>query len=244
MRPERSGHAEAREHPTVREGLGREGDGHPDDRRRARAGLGPEHGAAAVVRTQGRVAGSQARAARNAPTPAATPSTARTAPAAPPAPGKQQERRERGTAPAAPAANAAGLLLPKRNGTGLLLRHREGRNPVGGIALQEVEDLVSAGVEAGRERRPRHRRLRRDGRRQRRVAAPGLERREVGKLSPRQHLLDDGRIHAVEAEDDDTPRRIGRRRAERGPAERRREPRTFSSSGLRQCTESPLPRQS
>ena len=163
--------------------------------------------------TQGRVVGSQARTARNAPAPAAKPRIARIAPATRRRRAKSRRAGRRKSASAA-AAERHGIALSQKERNGLLLGHRESRDPVGRIALEEVEDLVAAGVEPRRERRPGHRRLRRDRRRQRGVAAAGLERGEVRELPRRQHFLDDGRVDAVEAQDDDPARRLGRR--ERG----------------------------
>ena len=112
----------------------------------------------------------------------------------------EQESAGAGRSPRPTAARTAGVFFPRRNGTARLLRDREGRDPVGGIPLQEVEDLVAA-----RDRGPSRTSPRTRG------SAPGPcgvsgeyppRRRssaEVRQLSPGQHLLDDLRVHAVEA---------------------------------------------
>ena len=145
------------------------------------------------------------------------------------APATRRRRAKRKSAGSRNSANRGGredrgVLLPEEERHALLLRHGEGRDPVGGIAFEEVEDLVAARIEPRRERRPGDGRLRRDRGRQRRVSAALPEGRERRKLARRQHLLDERRVHAVEAQDDDASRRRcgrGRRGEQRGGARRR-----------------------
>ena len=70
------------------------------------------------------------------------------------------------------------------------------------VADEEVEDVVLAGVAAGGERRPRRRRFGRRGRLQPVEAALAGELLEVRQLAFAHPLLDEARVHPVEAEDD------------------------------------------
>ena len=243
------GHAEPRHHPSVGERVRRKGHRHAHDGRRTRAGFGPEHGTAAVVpdpRARLRDPGAH-RAVR------------------PDAGGDAEQREhERRDAASLREQNDRGQQEDRRRRRGRrgrvsapeeerrrgLLRDRERRDAVGRIALQEVEDLRPARVEPGRERRPRDRRLGRDGRGQRRVPSARLQLREIREAAVRQHLLDDGGIDAVEPEDHDAagrgaagaPRRPTRERC--GNEEPRREQRDgadlkrFGAAGVRRETPS------
>ena len=71
------------------------------------------------------------------------------------------------------------------------------------VADQEVVDVVLARVHAGRERGPRRRRLRRVRRAERRRRCRLRELLHVRQLAFVHPLLDELRVHAVEAEDDE-----------------------------------------
>jgi hypothetical protein len=87
---------------------------------------------------------------------------------------------------------------------------RGGDRLVGGrIAVDEVEDPVPAGIHPGDEARPRDRTLRRRRGAERLVRALVAELREVRHLAARDHLLEDHRIHPVDA-DDEHARLLGR----------------------------------
>ena len=228
MRPETSGTPRPESMLSVGKVLRRKRHGHSDHGRGTRGGLGPEDGPAAVVldprphrrqpgarREERRRTGAEAEQNENRAGEAAAAGEEEER--------GQQEQRQPG------GREDRGVLLPEEEGHALFLRHGERRDPVGGIPFEEVEDLVAARIEARRERRPGHGRLRRDRRRQRRVSAPLPEGRERRKLTGRQHLLDQHRVHAVEAQDDDASRRRGRgRRGEQRRGGRRVERRRGS----------------
>ena len=72
-----------------------------------------------------------------------------------------------------------------------------------GVAMDEVEDAVTRGVQAGGEGRPGDGALRRSGRREAAKASLIAEVGEVRKIGP--VALDEFGVHAVDAEDDDLP---------------------------------------
>jgi len=123
---------------------------------------------------------------------------------------EQQQEERHGDAGDRPAVEA--VVLAEEEGRLPLLGRGEGRAIGLGIALQEVEDAMPAGVQTGREGGPGDRRLRRDGRQQRGEAPLGAQLRQVGQLPlvhpPRGELG----VDAVEAEDDELPGRLGRER--------------------------------
>jgi len=196
------GHAEAGEQAAAREGLRRERHGHPHHGRGPRGRHAPEGFAAPVVahgRADGRHPGAHGGKRAGGRGRAEDDEDDERRPAASQEKEKrrqqeERERRRRGDL-RVPAAEEKRLLR--------LFGDRERRDAVGRIALQEVEDLVAARIETRGERGPGDRRLRGNGGRERRVAAALAERRQVRQPPRRHHLLDDVRVHAVEAEDDD-----------------------------------------
>ena len=216
MRPERSGTPRPESIRPSGEGLRRERHGHADHRRGPRSGLAPERLPEAVVphpgarrREPGLDAGRNGGPRRRGET------ASREDPAPPPPEEKDAARQQKDEAPR--PRERPGSPFPKRNGSDFL-RHGEGREARRGIALQEIEDLVASRIEARRERGPGHGGLRRNRRRERRVSAPGLQGREVREPPPRQHLLDDMGVHAVEPEDDDAGPEPARRPNRAPPA--------------------------
>ena len=125
------------------------------------------------------------------------------------------------TATPAISPSAQPLFLPKRKvSCPSSAAAKDG--PVGlGVALEEVEDAVPPRVQAGREGGPGDRRLRRDGRPQRREAPLRPQLREVRQLPLVHPLLGELGVRAVEAEDDQL---LGRLRGERRRGERQRRP--------------------
>ena len=211
IRPERSGTPRPESIRPCVERLGRKRHRHPDDGGRTRPRLGPENRTPPVVanpgtgRGQPRAGGEEGACGHAEGQDHENPADQAPAPEEDQRRRAEEKDRDRGEDRRSPGAEE------KRNLE--LLRHREGRDAIGGIALEEVEDLVAARVEARREGRPGDRRLRGHGREQRRIGAPGLQRGEIRQLPPRQHLLDDVRVDAVEAEDHDPAgKRRGRRR--------------------------------
>ena len=77
-----------------------------------------------------------------------------------------------------------------------------------GVALDEVEDAVTRRPRAGGEGRPRDRRLRRVGRRERAELATRRERLQVRQPPLLHPAREEPRIDAVEAEDDETSARV------------------------------------
>ena len=104
-------------------------------------------------------------------------------------------------APARPALGGSGLddAMP------VARRPHSARAHVGEVgrrvALDEVEDAVPAGSGAGRERGPRHRRLRRVGRGEPAEVAALRERAQAGQLPLLHPAREEARVDAVEAED-------------------------------------------
>ena len=104
----------------------------------------------------------------------------------------------------------------------------------GGIADQEVVDVVLARVDAGGKRGPRRRRLRRVRGAERIEAALIDQPLEVGQLAVVDQLLDQIRVHAVEAEDDHLlPVLAGRRFARAERRDRRRRGQRHEDGGHR-----------
>jgi hypothetical protein len=103
------------------------------------------------------------------------------------------------------------IAAPEQQRAPRLLGDRERRQVGVRVAPQEVEDPRAARVAAGRERRPRHRRLRRRGRSQAGVAATRGEFREARQLSRGDHALRELGVDAVEAEHDQAAYRGSRR---------------------------------
>ena len=83
------------------------------------------------------------------------------------------------------------------------LRRRQHRQVGLPVAVEEVEDVVLGRVDAGRERRPGHRRHRREGGAQAVVAAGGRQLGEVGELALGEQAVGEPRVLAVEADDDE-----------------------------------------
>jgi hypothetical protein len=105
------------------------------------------------------------------------------------------------------------------------VRRRENGQVGAAVAIEEVEDVVPSGMDAGAERRPRNRRDRRIGRLQPPVAAHLRELREVGQEAFLHEPIGERRILAVEA-DEDQPfdRGAGRPLSPREPPERAERP--------------------
>ncbi len=82
----------------------------------------------------------------------------------------------------------------------LAAHHAEIGQVGGGVAHQEVVDVVLSWIDAGCERRPGRGRLWRMRRRERTDGAGGGQPREVGKLARLHPPIQQARIHAIEAE--------------------------------------------
>ena len=91
------------------------------------------------------------------------------------------------------------------------------------VAGEEVVDTVLAGVDAGAEGRPGDRRHGRTTAAERGEGAVGAERGERGQPAGVHQARGAARIHAVEADDDDTPEAALRRAPEKGGEETDRE---------------------
>ena len=109
-------HAQPREHPAVGERLRRKRHRHPDHRRRPRARFLPEHGSAPVVADPGTRRGQPGLRGQERAAGAADGQDEKERREQSPAPQREQQGRK-AEEQNAPAANAAGLFLPKRNGT-------------------------------------------------------------------------------------------------------------------------------
>ena len=200
--------AQPGEHLPVGKRFRRKRHRHADHRRRPGARLLPEHGPAPVVADPGTRRGKPGLRGQERAAGAADGQHEEQAREEPPAPqceqqGRKAEQHER------PGREGRRIVPAHQERHLELLGHREGRDAVGRVALQKVEDLVAARIEAGRKRGPRNRSLRGDRRRERRVPASLLQLGEGGKLALSEHFLDHVRVHAVETEDDDTAGRRG-----------------------------------
>jgi hypothetical protein len=130
---------------------------------------------------------------------------------------QQEQQRHRH---AGDQAEQQAVVLAEEDGLVSLLGRGEGGPVDLGVPLEEVEDAVPPRVEAGREGGPGDRRLRRDGRPQRREAPLSPQLREVRQLPLVHPLLGELGVGAVEAEDDQLP---GRLRGERRRGERQKD---------------------
>ena len=219
MRPERSGTPSPESMRPSAKGLRRKRHRHADHRRGARAGLGPEDGPPAVVAApRGASPGSQdrdgertlrrRRAGRQD-----RQDGRRRAPAA----AQEQERgkqEDRGGRP--PPRDRRGLLSEEKRDRGLL-RHREGRDPVGRDRASGSRRSRGRPGRGPSRTSPRRRVSARGSSASAASSPPRLRSSaEVRQLSPAQHLLDDLRVHAVESEDHDRGRAPRPRAAPRG----------------------------
>ncbi len=106
-----------------------------------------------------------------------------------------------------PEGNAAALIDNARRGKHVLAGRETIERVFGvirfGIARDEIENAVGAGICAGGEGRPRDWSLRRVGGFEASVGATGFDSGEIGEFTAGEHCFDDRRLEAIEADDND-----------------------------------------